>query len=253
MDTPTLSALFGQSFSASDALLAIAIAAAAGVVRGVTGFGAAMVMAPPLAMLLGPALAVPIVLLLEAFAAAPMLPQASRLARWNVLGPILGGAALCVPLGTALLTTQDPQVTRRAIAFVVLGFGVVLLAGLRWSGRHRPATGFALGGFGGAMLGATSIGGPPVILYLLAGPDDAATTRATLTLYVALSASLGLAALAWRGAIPLAAGGLGLAMAPLFMLGVVFGGRVFARLSEQRFRRVTIWLMLAVSAWVLVA
>jgi hypothetical protein len=28
---------------------------------------------------------------------------------------------------------------------------------------------------------------------------------------------------------------------------------VFARLSEQRFRRVTIWLMLAVSAWVLVA
>jgi len=70
---------------------------------------------------------------------------------------------------------------------------------------------------------------------------------------VALSASLGLAALAWRGAIPLAAGGLGLAMAPLFMLGVVFGGRVFARLSEQRFRRVTIWLMLAVSAWVLVA
>jgi hypothetical protein len=169
MDTPTLSALFGQSFSASDALLAIAIAAAAGVVRGVTGFGAAMVMAPPLALLLGPALAVPIVLLLEAFAAAPMLPQASRLARWNVLGPILGGAALCVPLGTALLTTLDPQVTRRAIAFVVLGFGVVLLAGLRWSGRHRPATGFALGGFGGAMLGATSIGGPPVILAGRAG------------------------------------------------------------------------------------
>ena len=253
MDSSALFGLVGSELALRDVLLAIAIAAAAGVVRGVTGFGAAMVMAPPLALLLGPALAVPIVLLLEAFAAAPMLPQASRQARWHVLVPVLAGAALCVPLGVLMLTSLDPQVTRRVIALVVLGFSVVLLAGLRWSGTYRPVTGMALGGLGGTMLGATSIGGPPVILYLLAGPDDAATTRATLTLYVALSASLGLAALAWQGAIPWTAGGLGLAMAPLFMLGVVFGGRVFARMSEQRFRRVTIWLMLAVSAWVLVA
>lgn len=243
----------GIPLNSGTALAALAIGAAAGVVRGVTGFGAAMVMAPPLALLLGPAVTVPLVLILEAFAAAPMLPQASRQARWPVLLPILAGAALCVPLGTALLAQLDPAFTRRAIAFVVLAFSIVLLTGLRWSGPYRRSTGLVLGGVGGTLLGATSIGGPPVVLYLLSGPDDAPTTRATLTLYVALSAALGLAALAWRGAVPAATLALGLAMTPLFMLGVVYGGRLFARLSEARFRRLTIWLMLTVSAWVLVA
>lgn len=234
-------------------LAALAIGAGAGIVRGVTGFGAAMVMAPPLALLLGPAVAVPLVLLLEAFAAAPMLPQAARIARWRLLVPILAGAALCVPIGTALLASLDPQVTRRAIAVVVVVFSILLLSGVRWRGRHRPVIGLGLGGLGGAMLGATSIGGPPVILYLLSGPDDAATTRATLTLYVAGSAALGLTALLLRGVVTPATGWLGLAMAPLFMLGVVFGGRVFKHLSEERFRRVTIWLMLAVAAGVIAA
>jgi uncharacterized membrane protein YfcA len=253
MNTDTLTALLGQELAPAHVLFAVAIAAVAGVFRGLTGFGAAMVMGPPLALVIGPGLTVPLVLLLEAFAAAPMLPQAARRARWQVLGPIAAGAALCAPLGVALLNALDPQVTRRVIAFVVLAFSLVLLTGLRWSGRYRPLTGFGLGSLSGTLLGATSVGGPPVILYLMAGPDDAATTRATLAVYVALSAAIGVVALAWQGAMPAAAGALALAMAPLFMLGVVLGGRIFARLSDQRFRRVTIWLMLVVSAWVLVA
>jgi len=50
------------------------IALAGGLVRGTTGFGAAMVMTPPLALLVGARTAVPVTLLLETFAAAPMLP-----------------------------------------------------------------------------------------------------------------------------------------------------------------------------------
>ena len=54
-------------------IVAGVIACVAGVVRGITGFGGAMVMAPPLALLLGPQLAVPVILVLESVAAAPML------------------------------------------------------------------------------------------------------------------------------------------------------------------------------------
>ena len=53
----------------------------AGVVRSITGFGGGMVMAPPLALLLGPRLALPVVLLLESLAAAPMLVQTRKLVR----------------------------------------------------------------------------------------------------------------------------------------------------------------------------
>ena len=45
------------------------------------------------------------------------------------------------------------------------------------------------------MLGATSVDGPPIVLYLLSGPDPVATTRANLTLFVTVTTLAGLAAL----------------------------------------------------------
>ena len=231
----------------------VCIGAAAGVVRGVTGFGAAMVMAPPLALMLGPSATVPLVLLLEGFAAAPMIRQASTQVRWPVMLPIMAAAAACIPVGTMLLSDVDAALMRRLTALVVLGFSLVLLSGLRWQGTFRTGTGLALGSLSGAMLGATSVGGPPVVLYLLSGPDSAAVTRANLTVYVAASSVFGLAALAWRGMVAPEVLALGLCIAPLFSFGVVMGARIFHRLSEQRFRRLTIVLMMVVSAYVLAA
>ena len=51
----------------------MAIAAVAGVVRGVTGFGGSMVMTPPLALLFGPRAAIAAVLLLAAFYSKELL------------------------------------------------------------------------------------------------------------------------------------------------------------------------------------
>ena len=232
---------------------ALAIGALGGFVRGVTGFGAAMVMAPPLALLVGPGVAVPLVLLLEGFAAAPMLRPAARRAHWSVLAPMLGTAALFVPLGAWVLSSLDPLWARRAIAGVVLVFSLVLLAGLRWRGRYRRSVGAALGAVSGTLIGSTGIGGPPVILYLLSGPDDAATVRANLTLFVAGSSVIGVGVLGLAGVVDQASLLLGACMAPLFVGGVLLGSRVFAHLSEQRFRRATILMMLGVSAWVLLS
>ena len=47
-------------FAPESLAAAAAIALAAGVIRGITGFGGAMVMTPPLALLLGPLVAVPL-------------------------------------------------------------------------------------------------------------------------------------------------------------------------------------------------
>ncbi len=78
-------------------LIAMAIAGLAGIIRGINGFGGAMVMTPPLALLLGPQLAVPVVLLLEAFAGAPMMRDAARKATWRRLAPIALAACVTVP------------------------------------------------------------------------------------------------------------------------------------------------------------
>lgn len=232
---------------------AVAIAAIAGLVRGITGFGGAMVMSPPMALLLGPLAAVPVVLLLESVAATPMWVQARKLVRWRVIGPILAMACVTVPVGTWILVSIDPQVMRRVIAAVVVVFSLVLLTGIRYSGAQRLPTALGLGALSGTMVGATSMGGPPVILYLLAGPDPVEVTRANLTYFVGGISFAGVAMLAIAGV--LGTGGLLLAalLAPGYYGGVVLGTRVFARLNDTRFRQFTLAFMLVVAAGILVA
>ena len=128
----------------------------------------------------------PVILVLESVAAAPMLVQTRHRVQWKVIGAILLAACVTVPLGVLALVAVDPIIIRRAIAVTVIVFAIVLLRGWRYAGRPRLATSVGLGAISGAMVGATSIGGPPVILYLLSGPDPIETTRANLTLYVAV-------------------------------------------------------------------
>lgn len=116
-----------MDFSVPELAGAAAIAAVAGVVRGITGFGGAMVMAPPLALLLGPVLAVPVVLALESIAATPMLVLTWREVRWPLVGPMLAAACLAAPLGSYVLVVAEPQTLRRAIAAIVVVFSLLLL------------------------------------------------------------------------------------------------------------------------------
>lgn len=232
---------------------AIVIAAAAGVVRGITGFGGAMVMSPPLALLLGPWIAVPVVLLLEGLIGAQMLVQTRRLIRWRVIGPILAMGCLTIPLGAQVLVSVDAVTLRRMIAATVIVFAALLLFGWRYQGPHRLGTALGLGALSGAMLGATSIGGPPVILYLLSGPDPVETTRANLSLFVAGISSAGLAMLWANGVLGAAALWVGLLLAPGFYGGMVLGIRLFPRFDDTRFRRFTLLVLVVVSFGILLA
>ena len=233
--------------------MAVAVALAAGIVRGITGFGGAMVMSPPLALLLGPRLAVPVVLLLESIVAAPMLVRTRRRVDWRVIGAILAAACAFIPLGVLVLDSTDPRIIRRLIATIVIVFALVLLLGWRYAGRPRLATSLGLGAVSGGMLGATSIGGPPVILYLLSGPDPIETTRANLTLYVTVTSLAGLVMLWNRGILDAHAGWTSLWLAPAYYAGLVGGVRVFPYVSEARFRRFTLLLLIAVSTGILLA
>lgn len=234
-------------------LIAGMIASVAGVVRGITGFGGALVMAPPLALLLGPKLAVPVILVLESVVAAPMLVQTRHLVQWKVLGSILLAACVTVPLGVLALVAIDPTMVRRTIAITVIVFAILLLRGWRYSGRQRLATSVGLGAVSGAMLGATSVGGPPVILYLLSGPDPIETTRANLTLYLAVTSLIGIAMLAHQGVLDAHAGWTSLLLAPVYYAGLVLGMRLFLRFSDTRFRQFTLLLLIAVSTGILLA
>lgn len=242
-----------DSFAPEVLALAAIVAVLAGVIRGITGFGGAMVMAPPFALLLGPLVAVPVVLLLEGIAATPMLVQLRHQVRWKVIGPIIAAAYVTIPIGTWILVSAEPLAMRRAIAAVVIVFSLAMLVGWRYAGAQRLATGLGLGAVSGAMLGATTLGGPPVILYLLAGPDPIETTRANLTYYLGALCLAGLALLWLNGVLGLPEVLLAVLFTPGYYLGMVAGIRLFARFNDTRFRQFTLTFMLLVAIGILLA
>lgn len=230
---------------------ALAIAGFGGVVRGATGFGGAMVMTPVLSLLLSPVAAVISALLLETFAAFPMLRDAARKAHWRTIAPICAVACLTAPLGAWLLSTLDPLLARRAIAGTVLLFSLVLLTGIRYRGRQRLGTSMALGATSGVLVGATSVGAPPVILYLLASSDPPDVTRANLTLFVTIISLAALVALFWRGMLDGPNALTALALSPLYLGGVWLGAKLWGRLDAAAMRRATLVFLVAVSSVVL--
>lgn len=228
-------------------LAAAAIVTMAGLVRGTTGFGGAMLMTPLLSALIGPVPAVVTALILETAAALIMFPDALPKVKWRTLAYLILPAIVTVPIGSYLLLTLDPAIARRLIAAVVVAFSAMLLFGLRYNGTPRAVTSVALGSLVGALLGATSVGAPPVILYLLSGPDPVAVTRANLTVFVTAISVIGVAMLAAAGAITAPLGISAAALTIPFLLATWLGGKLFARLTDTGVRRFALVLMLCVS------
>jgi uncharacterized protein len=228
-------------------LAAFGIVSAAGLVRGTTGFGGAMLMTPVLSVLIGPVPAVVTALILEIAAALIMFPEALPKVRWRVLSYLTIPAIVTVPLGGYVLLTIDPAIARKMIATVVVIFSAMMLFGLRYHGSPRPATSIALGSLVGALLGATSVGAPPVILYLLSGPDPITVTRANLTVFVTAISAIGVAMLVAAGAVTRPVGLSAAALTVPFLACTWIGGKLFARLADYHVRRLALVLMLGVS------
>lgn len=239
-----------------ETLLCVGAMLVSGLVRGFNGgAGANFFSAPVLSAVVGPREAVPVILIVNFLSGIQLVTQAvpyARAAPREALALGLGGA-LCVPLGAWLLFTVDETVMRRAVAAVALVFSLVLLAGWRYRGRHGPGLAAVAGAVGGVITGAVSLGGPPVILYLMSGMADAARSRAAFIVYgvgVTLSATI---AYLVGGALTARVLWLIAILMPAYALTTWVGTRLFLRAGGAAYRRLTLWLMVAVSLAVLVA
>ncbi len=224
----------------------VVVVTLAGLMRGVTGFGGAMLMAPPLSLLIGPVATVVTALILETAAALVMFPDAWPKINKRVLLYLIAPACFTVPIGGYLLITLDPFIARKVISAVVVVFSGLLLTGLRYSGSPRPATSIVLGSIVGVLLGSTSVGAPPVILYLLSGPDPQAVTRANLTVFVTSISVIGLVMLFSAGAATTKVSLSALLLCIPFVAGTWLGGALFARLSDVGVRRLALGFMFCV-------
>ena len=229
--------------------LTVGIAAAliAGVVRGFSGFGSAMILTPALSVLYGPAIAVPISLALELLVTVPLLPGSIRLVEWRRIAVLCLAAFAAVPLGVWLLLTLPPVAMRIAISAVILGFVAILAFGWRYHGRPSIAATLATGAASGVLNGASGMAGPPVVFYYLSGSAPAPQVRASLIIYFALVDAVSVAALAIGGTIDRMTLMRALWLTPVFLAAAWLGARAFRHASEAFYRRVALVILSAIA------
>jgi len=228
---------------------AAAVALIAGVVRGFSGFGSALIYMPLIASIYDPRTAAVTIILIDLVSSAPFTVPELRRCIWNEVMTIWTVSLIGIPLGVWALLVLDPVPLRWFIAAFVLSALAVLVLG--W--RYRKAPGFtftaAVGlasGFGG---GAVGIAAPPVIIYWLSRNVGAVTMRANMMVYLALMDITVIALYSYKGLFDVRMAALSILLGLPFIAGVAAGTLWFKGTSDLVYRRAA-YLIIALAALV---
>jgi uncharacterized membrane protein YfcA len=221
-------------------LFALAAVFAAGLVKGLTGFGFSLVAVPVLAVLLGPKTAVPVIVILNALTNVVLFIGCRKLAQPRRIVPMVIAGIAAVPLGMLLLLALDPRILKLIVGCVIMFFAAAFLAGYRHPVRDEKRGYVAAGLVSGALNGLISTGGPPVVLFLTNQDLDKRTFRASLVTYF-LFLALGTVPIFFAGGlISLSVVRYGVMLLPALFLGVLAGSRLLRIVPEAAFRKVAL-------------
>ncbi len=203
-------------------------------------------------MMLPPVEVVPLILLLEVAASIWLLPGVWRQIHWPSLSWLFAGVILGTPLGVHLLANVPARSMRIVIALVVMVMVVGLWRGLafqRMPGRGRTT---AVGMISGILNGATTIGGPPVILFYLATPAGVTVSRASLIAYFLATDFLAFGIALTQGLVTAVTMYRSMFLVVPLVAGLVMGRRYFSRSPAEALRRKVLLLLTVLSGLALI-
>ena len=246
IDLPA-SSTFLATLGSERFLLAVGVALLAGIVRGFSGFGSALIYVPLISALYEPKIATVSCVLMDYICTLPYALAALRHANRREVLPAYGAALVMVPLGTYVQYSVDPIVLRWGMSAFVLTFVVLLAAGFRYP--FKPSTPAALGagalsGFAG---GATQMSGPPIILYWLSSPEEARVIRANLLVFFMLIGITLIVNYALHGLMTARPIALAVLLWPVYIVALAIGAYWFRSASTSQYRRVA-YVIVALAA-----
>ena len=209
----------------------------AGLVAGITGFGSGLVLMGVLVAII-PVADAAVIAAITSFVTSLLNLWTVRVSMpWRETWPMFAISIPAVAAGIYLLANLSPDALRVLVAVMILSGCAVTLwtppqgligAGLGWS--------LAAGALGGLTGGATSTGGPPVVLYTLLRGWDKAVAKAVMSAFFVVMGF-------WRLALLIASGlatpnslRLGVVLLAPTLIALYAGMWIFRRLSTQVFR-----------------
>jgi uncharacterized protein len=239
-------------FDSRTLLLCAAALLVGGLIKGVAGLGLPMIAIPLLTLAVDLTTAVVLLALpatasnlFQAFQRGAFVPVVRRF--W----PLLVAFLPTIAIGAKLLVTLDPRVLYVALGIAILVITLLtrMVPSLRVGPRLERVLSPLVGAFSGLLGGASSLFGPPIMIYLLSLRLERAEYIASVSLLYFVGAALFTLSLIAVGAFGAQqAVYSGLAMLPVFG-GMLVGQKIGARLDRRNYERVLdlLYLMAALT------
>ena len=225
-------------------MIVAAAAFAAGIVRGFSGFGTAMVFVPLSGAATNPVAALIMLQMIDTLPMVPLFVRATRKCAWREVLPIVAAATFTVPVGVYILKTADPIVLRWSLSGVILLLVLILASGWRYRKPPNLIQTFGVGALSGVGGGIAGLSGPPAILFWMAGQSNAERVRANMIIFLGCLTVVSITVLLLNGLFTTEAVVRGVALMPVYGLALWLGSRMFGMASESTFRRIAFGLIM---------
>lgn len=223
--------------------LAPLIALVAYFVRGVAGFGSALVASPLLAQFFPLTLVVPLVVVLDNSGSIAQAWRHRQEIAWRDLLPLLPFSFLGIAAALQLHDLLDSRALKFALGLFVISFAVYQLTPLPTTtiSRRWAAPAGLLGGLVGGLFGT---GGPFYVIYYRLCQLPKTVFLASIAMLLVIDGALRIAGFALGGHYTAQHAWLLALMAPAAWLGLKLGHRLHLGLTQAQFTRVLSGLLI---------
>ena len=213
-------------------------------IRGVAGFGFALTLAPILLLILNSKSIVAINLLLGAFSSIVILRSNYRNVNLRGIAPMALSSLLGIPLGIWLITIITPSTLKMLVGGVTVVFAIPLALGFtRVFARETVAC--SISGFLSGFLDAsTSLGGPPVVLFMHNQNWRKQIIHASLAAYFLFCGVFSLIGLSASGFMNTQVLIFTASLVPAAFIGIGVGLVTFRRIDPRFFRGLSLAIII---------
>ncbi len=217
-------------------LIAAAMTFVAAAVRGLTGFGMAIILVPLLGMIIPPAQAVILAILLQVLIGPVEIGKSLKNCERPSTLIIAAAAVTTTPVGLWLLTVTTPDVARLIIAAIAIAAFLLVIMPKSPHGRPGLALTIGTGITAGILTGFAAMPGPPVVPYYMQGSVTPQTARGSMmTVFFATSIAGTLASIA-SGMTNIAVLSMTAILLGPMLLGNYLGGLAFGKINPVIWR-----------------
>ena len=212
-------------------------------VRGIAGFGSALIAVPLLAFSLPLTIVVPLVVFLDYLGSASQGINHHESIQWREILPLLPFSLVGVIASLYIMESVSAEMLTLALGGFVIAFAVYQLMPVklgRADKRIAAPSGF-FGGFVGTLFGT---GGPFYVIYLNLRHLDKTAFRASFAMIYLIDGALRLIGYGIKGFYTLEMLSYLALAVPVAGLGLFFGGKIHTALGRETFVRLISVLLL---------